>query len=192
ATAAVTGVELVAARSPYLAYQLDASARHSPPNGSLAAGVLRTAWWGLRRRAGGATRDRLPLALTVTALAFAALFFVRVNYVSAHSGLVRAIVSLDRASGAVMWTVQGLEGPQPAIDGRNSPATPSPVTDGRIVCGFFCSPGLLCATTTGERVWTRTDLPYEGLYGAGFSPVLLDGLLIPRAHAPTRLSTAPR
>jgi outer membrane protein assembly factor BamB len=101
-----------------------------------------------------------------------------VNYVSTAMWMFRAIVSLDRHSGRVLWTLRGLKGPQPPTDGRNSPATPTPVTDGAIVCAYFGNPGLMCADADGRLVWSRTDIGYEGFYGAAFSLVLADNLLI--------------
>jgi outer membrane protein assembly factor BamB len=120
----------------------------------------------------------LLAALGLLAVALGALFFLRVNFVHRHTSMARAILCLDRHSGDVRWIARALEGPQPAIDGRNSPATPTPVTDGRIVCGYFGAAGVMCATTQGRLVWTRSDLAYDGMYGVGFSPLLADGLLI--------------
>jgi outer membrane protein assembly factor BamB len=175
-------IERLATRSPYLAYQLGTT-RLGPQAGGFmlaSAGLLLSTLWALGRiRHHPVTHARQTRArLGLTTLAVGAVFFVTVNYVHADSGLVRAIVSLDRQSGRVKWMLRGLEGPQAATDGRNSPATPTPVTDGRVVCGYFGTPGLLCADATGGLAWSRRDLAYEGLYGAGFSPVIVDGLLI--------------
>ena len=65
-----------------------------------------------------------------------------------------------------------------ATDGRNSPATPTPATDGSVVCAYFGNPGLMCADADGRLAWSRTDIGYEGFYGAAFSLVLADDLLI--------------
>ncbi len=178
-------IEFLAARSPYLAYQLGTPRLEPQPSGVMlgaaGAGLLLNMLWGLRRARNDhpvRSNHRVPAALGLTALTLGAVFFISANYVHAHSSMVRAIVSLDRRSGDVKWMLHGLEGPQAAIDGRNSPATPTPVTDGRVVCGYFGTPGLLCADSRGDLVWSRKDLGYDGVYGAGFSPVLVDGMLI--------------
>jgi outer membrane protein assembly factor BamB len=84
----------------------------------------------------------------------------------------------------VLWTLAGLEGPQPAVDGRNTAATPTPATDGRRVCAYFGTPGLMCADTNGRLVWARRDISYQGYYGVGFSPILVDGLLVVASETP--------
>jgi outer membrane protein assembly factor BamB len=180
---AVVAIEFLATRSPYLAYQLGTSRLGPQPGGvmlgSAGAGLLLRTMWGLRRgRHDRRSDDRTRTALGLVALTLGAVFFICVNYVQAHSTLVRAIVKLDRRSGEVTWMRRGLEGRQAATDGRNSPATPTAVTDGRIVCGYFGTPGLMCAGPNGDLVWSRNDLGYEGLYGPGFSPVIVDGMLI--------------
>src|SRR6266487_610144 len=181
----VVAIEFLATRSPYLAYQLGTSRIDPQPGGvmlgSAGAGLLLRTMWGLRRARNDRpvrADDRTRTALGLVALTLGAVFFIGVNYVQAHSTLVRAIVKLDRRSGEVTWMLRGLEGPQAATDGRNSPATPTAVTDGHIVCGYFGTPGLLCADPNGDLAWSRNDLEYEGLYGAGFSPVIVDGMLV--------------
>ena len=183
-TAAIA-IERLAKASPYLAYHLG-TPRVAPLGGAtlgaVGAGVALHAMWAGRKRRMLA-HAHLP-ALGFMAVALGALFFVRVNFVHRYTGMARAIVSLDRRSGDVRWIARALEGPQPAIDGRNSPATPTPVTDARLVCGYFGTAGLMCATMEGRVAWTRTDLAYEGMYGVGFSPLLVDGLLIVASDMP--------
>jgi outer membrane protein assembly factor BamB len=126
----------------------------------------------------------MPAALGLVAVALGAAFFLRVNFAHRYTSMARAIVTLDRHSGEVLWIARALEGPPPAIDGRNSPATPTPVTDGRLVCAYFGTAGLMCATAQGRIAWTRTDLAYDGAYGVGFSPLLADDLLIVASDQP--------
>src|SRR5262249_15595928 len=42
---------------------------------------------------------------------------------------VRAIVCLDRQTGQIRWAAEGLTGPRPQLDRRNSAATPTPLAD---------------------------------------------------------------
>jgi len=187
---AVIAIECLATYSPYLAYQLGRP-RIAPAGVAMlaavgAGAVLNAMWMGRNRRLTSLTH--LPAALGFTVAALGTLFFLRVNFVHRYTTMARAIVSLDRHSGDVRWIVRGLEGPQPAIDGRNSPATPTPVTDGRFVCGYFGTAGLMCATKQGHIAWTRSDLAYDGSYGVGFSPLLVDDLLIVASDQPNGLA----
>jgi outer membrane protein assembly factor BamB len=177
-------VELLATRSVYLTYQIG-EPRLEPTLGrgalwSAALAFVTITLVILYRSRGDHIdkRPRLPMVLGATALTLAAVFFARVNYVTTETRMVRAIISLDRQTGDVRWTLRGLEGPQPPIDGRNSPATPTPVTDGTVICAYFGNPGLMCADVKGGLAWSRTDIAYEGFYGVAFSLVLSDGLLI--------------
>jgi outer membrane protein assembly factor BamB len=185
----VTGVivvEFLATRSFYLAYQIG-EPRLEPTLGRGALWAAGIAFLAItlailyrhRHRADAVQPGAsLPWTLGVAALTLAAVFFARVNYVTTETRMFRAIISLDRQSGDVRWTLPGLEGPQPPTDGRNSPATPTPVTDGHTICAYFGNPGLMCADVDGKLAWSRTDIGYQGFYGVAFSLVLSDGLLI--------------
>ena len=181
--AAAAALEWVATRSPYLAYQLGTGQLDALPAGLQVAGLAVTVAGVVHLERSGETVLRLPsnhvpTALATVALLLAVVFFARANYVNPITTLTRAIVSLDRASGRIMWTLEGLDGPAESIDGRNSPATPTPVTDGRLVCAYFGTPGLMCANRDGRLAWARTDLTYTGLYGAAFSPLLANGVVV--------------
>jgi hypothetical protein len=168
----VVAIEFLATRSPYLAYQIGqpkfepvpAIAAFSIAGGAFLVNRVWIRWRAGNTQAGRSIR-RVRVALATAAFLLAALFFIHVNYVTAESHMVRTIMSLDRRSGDVTWTLAGLEGPQPQLDGRNSPATPTPVTDGQLVCAYFGTPGLMCGDSHGRLAWSRTDLPYDGLYG---------------------------
>jgi outer membrane protein assembly factor BamB len=188
----VMALEWLATRSPYLAYQLGAPAIE-PQSGDIAfwmggaALVVHGMWlvWRASREPLAPLHPRLSAALAVAAVAAGAVFFAHVNYVQPQRHMVRAIVAFERDSGGRLWVLEGLDGPQPPIDGRNSPATPTPVTDGRYVCAYFGTPGMMCADASGRLAWSRTDLGYDGFYGVGFSPVLADGTLVIAVDAPS-------
>jgi outer membrane protein assembly factor BamB len=183
--------EFLATRSPYLAYQVGTPALEFRRGDTLFwfVGVvvliasIRAASKAAYSASTAAAPHLAPRFVTATAL-LGVVFFVHVNYIHSQSRLVRAIVALDRESGDVQWKLQGLEAPQPAVDGRNCPATPTPVTDGRIVCAYFGTPGMMCALANGRLAWSRRDLGYEGFYGVGFSPLLVDGTLVIASEPP--------
>ncbi len=87
---------------------------------------------------------------------------------------------LDAADGHVIWQktvfVQTHDGAQ--IHGKNSHATPTPITDGRHVWVHFGTEGTACLTVAGDVVWSTRELKYKPQHGGGSSPVLVDGLLI--------------
>lgn len=181
--AGAVAVELLATRSPYLAYQLGSRQPDSSPSGLrlAGAGVIVVGLFAWAR--GGSlqcvrSRRRVSTALAIVVLALGGVFFIRANYVHPITHLVRAIVSIDRESGRIAWILEGLGGPTESMDGRNSPATPTPATNGRLVCAYFGTPGLMCADRDGRLEWARTDLPYEGLYGAAVSPLLANGIVV--------------
>jgi outer membrane protein assembly factor BamB len=174
--------DVLLSHSPYLAYQLVSIPLQSGKAATWPAALiplLVISWLRHRRRARGqATPPDARQMSAALALALGAIAFVQANYVHPNSQMHRAIVSVDRASGAINWIVRGLEDGEPAIDGRNSPATPTAVTDGAHVCGYFGTAGLMCSDGSGRLLWSRTNLQYENIYGVGTSPVLADGVLV--------------
>ncbi|OPZ03675.1 MAG: outer membrane biogenesis protein BamB [candidate division BRC1 bacterium ADurb.BinA364] len=116
-------------------------------------------------------------ALPVLFVALASVGFAAVNYLNPSAQFVRAIVCLDRASGAIRWTCKALPGPAPLIHRANSPATPTPaIADGRIVA-YFGTPGMICADLQGNLIWENRNLPYDSMYGAAASPIIRDGIV---------------
>jgi len=104
--------------------------------------------------------------------------FLDLNYLSVRQQYLRAIVCVDRRSGAIRWTAEGLRHPQPPVHQDNSPASPTPVFDGTRVTAYFGTAGALCVDRDGDVLWTNRALPFEGIHGVGASPVLAGGSII--------------
>ncbi len=186
--AVVSVVDGVAAVSPYLSYHIG-SPRPEPAYGwhallfpgtlvviDLARLVLRS-----RNLTIGCARTLLPFS----ALVLGSLFFGLHNYVAVKSRAVRALVSIDRSSGKVLWIA---EGPSMAVevqDRRNSLATPTPVTDSDHVGAYFGNAGIMCTDVDGKILWSRMDVGYDSYYGVGSSPVLRDGVLVISSDMPS-------
>jgi outer membrane protein assembly factor BamB len=88
------------------------------------------------------------------------------------------VLCLDRTSGRVVWE---REVAAPAIEEvhyTNSPATPTPVTDGSLVYVYFGSRGLFAYDFNGKLVWEKPLGPFANEWGSGSSPVLYDDLLL--------------
>lgn len=85
---------------------------------------------------------------------------------------------LDRRSGRKLWSAQVTAQPTKRMHRNNSPASPTPATDGRLVYVYLSPIGLLAYDLDGVEQW-RKPLPVPANpHGAGSSPVLIEGNLI--------------
>jgi outer membrane protein assembly factor BamB len=93
------------------------------------------------------------------------------------------VMSLDAATGRILWTRTAYEGP--VYDDRHrrsSYAAPTPVTDGTRVYAYFGTEGIYAYRTDGTLVWKATPGKVAGLsVGVSSSPVLFRNLLIVQA-----------
>jgi outer membrane protein assembly factor BamB len=64
------------------------------------------------------------------------------------------------------------------VHGKNSQASPTPITDGTHIFVHFGTRGTACLTLEGEVVWATQELKYAPVHGNGGSPVLVDDLLV--------------
>lgn len=86
-----------------------------------------------------------------------------------------AILALDRSDGRIVWERTALtEQPHEGRHGTGSWASPSPVTDGEVICAFFGSRGLYCYDMDGALLWDRDfgDMTIRMGFGEGASPAL--------------------
>src|ERR1043166_6671595 len=87
-------------------------------------------------------------------------------------------VCLDRANGKILWK---REAPRPRKEGMqetNSPASPSPVTDGSNVYVFFGDFGMISYSGERDERWRLPMGPFNNQNGHGSSPILAGGLLV--------------
>src|SRR5882724_5597741 len=87
-------------------------------------------------------------------------------------------LALSRKSGKILWR---REVPRPRMERyqpTNSPASPSPVTDGENVYVFFGDYGMLGYTVKGKELWRLPLGPFNNVNGHGSSPILYGNLLI--------------
>ncbi len=87
-------------------------------------------------------------------------------------------ICLKQDSGAVIWKKQSPRARVSKLDNRNSPASPSPVADGKNVFVLFNDYGLVSYSFAGEERWRVPLGPFNNVYGIGASPVLEDGKVI--------------
>lgn len=84
------------------------------------------------------------------------------------------VIAVDRDSGKVLWTRTAFEGlPSDYRHRKSSFASPTPVTDGKMVYAYFGSEGLYAYDFKGNLAWKQTvgKLVTLGM-GAGTSPIL--------------------
>lgn len=86
------------------------------------------------------------------------------------------VLCLDPASGEQRWSKEfDFDGRRP---GQNSPAAPTPVTDGEIVVALFHHLGLIAFDTTGKELWRVQLGPINIPHGMSTSPLLYGDLVV--------------
>lgn len=87
---------------------------------------------------------------------------------------------LDRKTGQILWRREAPRPREQELHKMNTPASPSPVSDGKNVYVFFTDFGLLAYGPDGNELWKTPMGPFNNPFGMGASPVLAgDTLLIP-------------
>jgi len=87
-------------------------------------------------------------------------------------------IGLDQASGEILWEKEAPHKELEEIHTIGSYAQCSPVTDGKIVVTLFGSSGLYCYDLDGNEQWKVPMGPFVNEFGAGNSPLLVDGKVI--------------
>jgi hypothetical protein len=86
--------------------------------------------------------------------------------------------ALDRATGKILWRREAPLERTETLDARNSPASPTPVSDGKNLFVFFGDYGLVSYGLDGNERWKTPLGPFTNVYGIGVSPVLVDDKVI--------------
>lgn len=85
---------------------------------------------------------------------------------------------LEQSTGKLLWK---REAPRPRLERyqpTNSPASGSPVADGKHVYVFFGDFGLLAYDFDGKELWRLPLGPFNNVNGHGSSPILVDDTLV--------------
>lgn len=88
------------------------------------------------------------------------------------------VICVDRKTGGVLWDTQVFTQTPSRKEGKNSYATPTPVTDGKRVYAFFSAGGGAALDFEGKVVWTNLDQHFYSRHGLAASPILYKDLLI--------------
>ena len=99
-------------------------------------------------------------------------------FVTAHDANKLFVISLDRGNGKVMWRREVPKPRSQELHKNNSPASPSPVTDGQNVTAFFTDFGLISFDRSGKERWRMPMGPFNNPFGMGSSPILAEDKLL--------------
>jgi outer membrane protein assembly factor BamB len=88
------------------------------------------------------------------------------------------VIGLDRARGRIHWRREVPKPRSQELHKSNSPASPTPVTDGQNVYAFFTDFGLISFDRDGRERWRLPLGPFNNPYGMGASPVLAEDKLL--------------
>lgn len=87
-------------------------------------------------------------------------------------------ICLDRKTGKVLWRKDAPAHAIQEVHEISSPANTTPATDGRIVCVYFASFGLVAYDFDGAVKWSKPlDTP-NLFWGGGASPALIEGMVV--------------
>lgn len=123
-------------------------------------------------------RVEIPSGYSSPVVAGRNLFLTGATFESVERQLhgTLATLCLDASTGAIRW-VKELEfrGARP---GQNSPAAPSPVTDGERVVALFHHFGLVAYDMAGNELWRQPIGPFNIPHGMSTSPLLHEDLVV--------------
>lgn len=88
------------------------------------------------------------------------------------------IIAIDLKSGEILWNKTVFTQQPQHKNEKNSYATSTPVTDGKLVYAVFGSGGFAAVDFEGNIAWTNQDLDFYSQHGLGASPILYDDLLL--------------
>ena len=99
-------------------------------------------------------------------------------FLTAFEGKELLTYCLDRATGKILWRRVAQRDRFEKLDERNSPASPTPVTDGDSVYVFFADFGMISYDGDGELRWSLPLGPFDNAYGMASSPVLAEDKVV--------------
>jgi outer membrane protein assembly factor BamB len=106
-------------------------------------------------------------------------------FVSAFEGDSLFTIAMDRQTGRVRWRREIVREREQMLRDVNTPASPSPVTDGENVYVFFHDFGLASYGPDGNERWRIPLGPFNNQMGMAASPILAGSTLIQVCDAET-------
>ncbi len=99
-------------------------------------------------------------------------------FLTAYEGNDLLTICIDRVTGDTVWRRKAPRPRTEKLDHRNSPASPTPATDGKTAYVFFPDFGLISYSVDGRKQWQLPLGPFNNIYGMGASPILAGSKLI--------------
>jgi hypothetical protein len=99
-------------------------------------------------------------------------------FLTAAEGDRLLTMALDRNTGRVLWSRPAPRPRTEVMQPTNSPASPTPVSDGHMLYVFFGDFGLLAYSLDGVERWRRPLGPFNNANGHGSSPIVVDDLVV--------------
>ncbi|MCP4814347.1 MAG: PQQ-binding-like beta-propeller repeat protein, partial [Planctomycetaceae bacterium] len=87
-------------------------------------------------------------------------------------------MALDRSTGKVLWKQEAKYNKLESIHSIGSHVQTTPATDGKHVVSLFGSTGMFCYDLAGKLLWNKPMGPFNNSFGAGSSPLIVDGQVI--------------
>ena len=100
------------------------------------------------------------------------------------------VFCIDAQSGKILWDKHVFDQQPLRKEGKNSYATPTPVTDGKNVFAVFGDGSVVALAMGGEIVWTNREVKFYSRHGLGASPILYGDLLIMSYDGSTQVAAA--
>jgi outer membrane protein assembly factor BamB len=97
---------------------------------------------------------------------------------AAPDGTSCHLICLDADRGKTMWDQEVFRQESPRKMNENSPATPTPVTDGKLVYAAFNGGRIVAVDFNGNVTWSWRDSQFVSKHGLAASPILYRDLLI--------------
>ena len=88
------------------------------------------------------------------------------------------VVCFDAVQGRLLWDTEVFRQSAPRKLAENSHATPTPVTDGKLIYAVFNGGQMVAIDFTGKVAWTWRDNQFVSKHGLAASPVLYRDLLM--------------
>ena len=104
------------------------------------------------------------------------------------SGRQRVFLCVDRRNGKIVWQEVVWTGEPEKTHAMNGWASATCATDGERVVAFFGRGGLHCFDVAGKKLWSKDLGTFEGPWGTGASPLIVDNLVIQNCEAEEQAS----
>jgi outer membrane protein assembly factor BamB len=95
-----------------------------------------------------------------------------------ENGVICHVICLNRRDGKILWDKEVFTQRPTRKEGKNSHATPTPITDGQRVYAFFSSGSAVALDFDGNITWTNRDHKFYSQHGMSASPLIHKDLLI--------------